>query len=174
MTGGGDRAAVAQGLVHRTGRAVLTRAADHGDCRFLARRRPTNLCPAARAPHGQNARPAPRPGHQRGGAGSNGRVAHLYNVAPKDGTFIGAPQKNAFMDALSTASLGNARRLRHDATKLSHIGSPPRSLCLHRALGCAGQSFQAGLTQELLIRRDQPRHLDPATIRHAQQHHRAK
>src|SRR4051795_13515788 len=57
------------------------------------------------------------------GAGSNAAVAHIYNVAPKDGTFIGAPQNNAFMDALFDVSLGNARRLRHDATKLIHIGS---------------------------------------------------
>ena len=29
------------------------------------------------------------------GAGSNAAAAHIYNVAPKDGTFIGAPQNSA-------------------------------------------------------------------------------
>src|SRR5260221_14636490 len=34
------------------------------------------------------------------GAGSNASVAHLYNVAPRDGTLIGAPQNSPIMDAL--------------------------------------------------------------------------
>ena len=52
------------------------------------------------------------------GAGSNAAVAHIYNVAPRDGTFIAAPQNNAIMDAVFDVALGNNRRLRHDATKL--------------------------------------------------------
>ena len=40
------------------------------------------------------------------GAGSNAAVAHVYNVAPKDGTFIVAPQNSALMDALFDAVLG--------------------------------------------------------------------
>ena len=42
------------------------------------------------------------------GAASNTMVAHIYNVAPKDGTFIGAPQNSAIMDALFDNLLGNA------------------------------------------------------------------
>src|ERR1051325_10349045 len=57
------------------------------------------------------------------GAGSNAAVAHVYNVAPKDGTYIVAPQNSAVMDALFDVLLGNNRRLRHDATKLIQIGS---------------------------------------------------
>ena len=57
------------------------------------------------------------------GAGSNAAVAHVYNVAPKDGTFIVAPQNSAVMDALFDAVLGTNRRLRHDATKLIQLGS---------------------------------------------------
>ena len=67
------------------------------------------------------------------GAGSNAAVAHIYNVAPKDGTFIGAPQNSAIMDALFDVLLGNARQLaprRHqaDPDRLRHH----RSLRLHR------------------------------------------
>src|SRR5689334_25400844 len=40
------------------------------------------------------------------GAGSNAAVAHVYNVAPKDGTLIVAPQDNAVMDALVAWVLG--------------------------------------------------------------------
>src|SRR5437899_7176948 len=47
------------------------------------------------------------------GAGSNAAAAHLFNVAPKDGTTIGALQNSAVMDALFDALLGNARQLRH-------------------------------------------------------------
>jgi hypothetical protein len=57
------------------------------------------------------------------GAGSNTAVAHVYNVAAKDGTFIAAPQNSAVMDALFDAVLGTNRRLRHDATKLIQLGS---------------------------------------------------
>src|ERR1044071_6158921 len=69
------------------------------------------------------------------GAGSNTAVAHIYNVAPKDGTYIGAPQNSAIMDALFDASLGNARRLRHDASKLIQIGSATTDhyVCIARA-----------------------------------------
>src|SRR5499433_4182493 len=34
------------------------------------------------------------------GAGSNAAAAHLFNVAPTDGTYIGALQNSAVMDAL--------------------------------------------------------------------------
>jgi hypothetical protein len=91
------------------------------------------------------------------GAGSNAAVAHIYNVAPKDGTFIGAPQNNAVMDALFDVSLGNARRLRHDATKLIHIGSATTDhyVCIARS-DAPVKSFKQALTQELLIGASQP------------------
>src|SRR5712671_2459852 len=57
------------------------------------------------------------------GAGSNAAAAYVYNVAPKDGTVIGALQNSAVLDALLDALLGDIRRLRHDATNFVHIGS---------------------------------------------------
>ena len=91
------------------------------------------------------------------GAGSNAMVAHLYNVAPKDGTFIGAPQNNAIMDALFDASLGNARRLRHDASKLVQIGSATTDhyVCIGRS-DAPVKTFKDALTQEFLIGASQP------------------
>jgi tripartite-type tricarboxylate transporter receptor subunit TctC len=91
------------------------------------------------------------------GAGSNAAVAHIYNVAPKDGTFIGAPQNSAIMDALFDATLGNARRLRHDATKLIHIGSATTDhyVCIARA-DAPIKTFKQALTQEFLIGASQP------------------
>ena len=91
------------------------------------------------------------------GAGSNAAVAHIYNVAPKDGTFIGAPQNSAIMDALFDATLGNALRLRHDATKLIHIGSATTDhyVCIARS-DAPIKTFQQALTQEFLIGASQP------------------
>jgi len=91
------------------------------------------------------------------GAGSNAAVAHVYNVAPKDGTVIVAPQNSAIMDALFDAVLGNARRLRHDATKLIHIGSATTDhyVCIGRADGPI-KTFKDALTQEFLIGASQP------------------
>ena len=91
------------------------------------------------------------------GAGSNAAVAHIYNVAPKDGTFIGAPQNSAIMDALFDAMLGNARRLRHDATKLIHIGSATTDhyVCIARS-DAPIKTFKEALTQEFLIGASQP------------------
>ena len=86
------------------------------------------------------------------GAGSNAAAAHIFNVAPKDGTFIGALQNSAVMDALLDASLGNARRLRHDATKFIHIGSATTDhyVCIARA-DAPVKTFKDALKQELLI-----------------------
>src|SRR5712691_13015857 len=46
------------------------------------------------------------------GAASNAAAAHVYNVAPKDGTVIGALQNTAVLDSL----LDEAKRTRHDAS----------------------------------------------------------
>jgi tripartite-type tricarboxylate transporter receptor subunit TctC len=91
------------------------------------------------------------------GAGSNAAVAHIYNVAPKDGTFIGAPQNSAIMDALFDATLGNARRLRHDANKLIHIGSATTDhyVCIARS-DAPIKTFKQALTQEFMIGASQP------------------
>src|SRR5437660_4441431 len=44
------------------------------------------------------------------GAGSNAAAAHLFNVAPKDGTVIGALQNSAVLDSLLDALLGGTKR----------------------------------------------------------------
>ena len=70
------------------------------------------------------------------GAASNTSLAHLYNVAPRDGTVIGAPQNSAITDALFDMQLGNARKLRHDATKLIQIGSATSKKTIALAPNC--------------------------------------
>lgn len=91
------------------------------------------------------------------GAASNASVAHIYNVAPKDGTVIGAPQNSAIMDALFDALLGSNRRLRHDATKLIHIGSATvdHYVCIGRSDGPI-KTFKDALGHEFLIGSSQP------------------
>ena len=91
------------------------------------------------------------------GAGSNAAAAHIYTVAPKDGTVIGAPQNSAIMDSLFDVLLGSARRLRHDATKFIHIGSATTDhyVCIARS-DAPIKSFKQALTQEFLIGASQP------------------
>ncbi|HEY2185365.1 MAG TPA: hypothetical protein VGH39_10255 [Xanthobacteraceae bacterium] len=91
------------------------------------------------------------------GAGSNAAAAHVYNVAPKDGTVIGALQNSAVLDALLGAFLGDTRRLRHDATKFVHVGSATvdHYVCIARA-DASVKSFQELLTRELVIGASQP------------------
>src|SRR5438093_9914895 len=97
------------------------------------------------------------------GAGSNAAAAHVYNVAPKDGTVIGALQNSAVLDALLDALLGDTRRLRHDATKFVHIGSTTADhyVCISRA-DAPVKSFQALLTHELIIGASHPGPSTPA------------
>jgi tripartite-type tricarboxylate transporter receptor subunit TctC len=91
------------------------------------------------------------------GAASNTAAAHLFNVAPNDGTVIGALQNSAVMDALFDSLLGSARRLRHDATKFIHLGSATTDhyVCIARA-DAPVKSFRQALTQELMIGSSQP------------------
>jgi tripartite-type tricarboxylate transporter receptor subunit TctC len=91
------------------------------------------------------------------GAGSNTAAAHLFNIAPKDGTYIGALQNSAVMDALFDALLGDARRLRHDATKFIHLGSATTDhyVCIARS-DAPIKSFKDTLTKEFLIGSSQP------------------
>jgi len=86
------------------------------------------------------------------GAGSNAAAAHLFNVAPRDGTVIGALQNSAVLDALLDALLGDTKRLRHDATKFVHLGSATidHYVCIARA-DAAVKSFRDLLTDELII-----------------------
>jgi tripartite-type tricarboxylate transporter receptor subunit TctC len=69
------------------------------------------------------------------GAGSNAAAAYVYNIAPKDGTIIGALQNSAILDALLDALLGGSKRLHHDATKFIHLGSATidHYVCISRA-----------------------------------------
>jgi tripartite-type tricarboxylate transporter receptor subunit TctC len=91
------------------------------------------------------------------GAGSNAAAAYVYNVAPKDGTVIGALQNSAVLDALLDALLGDTKRLRHDATKFVHLGSATidHYVCIARA-DAEVKSFKDLLTQELIIGASQP------------------
>jgi tripartite-type tricarboxylate transporter receptor subunit TctC len=91
------------------------------------------------------------------GAGSNAAAAHVYNVAPKDGTIIGALQNSAVLDALLDALLGDTKRLRHDATKFVHLGSATidHYVCIARA-DAPVKSFKELLTRELIIGASQP------------------
>src|SRR6516165_8181279 len=91
------------------------------------------------------------------GAGSNAAAAYLFNVAPKDGTVIGALQNSAVLDSLLDALLGDTRRLRHDATKFVHVGSATidHYVCIARA-DAPVKSFKELLTRELIIGASQP------------------
>jgi len=91
------------------------------------------------------------------GAGSNAAAAHIYNVAAKDGTVIGALQNSAVLDALRDALLGDTKRLRHDATKFIHLGSATidHYVCIARA-DAAVKSFKELLARELIIGASQP------------------
>ncbi len=91
------------------------------------------------------------------GAASNIAAAHLFNVAPQDGTVIGALQNSAVMEALFDSLLGSGRRLRHDATKFIHLGSATTDhyVCIARA-DAPVKTFKDALTQELLIGASQP------------------
>jgi tripartite-type tricarboxylate transporter receptor subunit TctC len=91
------------------------------------------------------------------GAGSNAAAAYIYNVAPKDGTVIGALQSSAILDALLDSFLGDTRRLRHDATKFIHLGSATidHYVCIARS-DADVKSFAELLTHELIIGASQP------------------
>jgi tripartite-type tricarboxylate transporter receptor subunit TctC len=59
------------------------------------------------------------------GAGSLKATNHLYNVAPKDGTEIGAIQNGVVFEPLFKV-MGKGREAKFDATKLSWIGAVTR------------------------------------------------
>jgi len=87
------------------------------------------------------------------GAASNSAAAHIYNVAPKDGTVIGALQTAAVLEPL----FGDPARAKADASKFVWLGSADIDyyICIGRA-DAAVKSFQDLLTRELIIGASQP------------------
>jgi tripartite-type tricarboxylate transporter receptor subunit TctC len=87
------------------------------------------------------------------GAASNSAAAQIYNVAPKDGTVIGALQTAAVLEPL----FGDPGRTKHDASKFVWLGSADIDyyICISRA-DAAVKSFQDLLTRELIIGASQP------------------
>ena len=53
------------------------------------------------------------------GAGGNIAAAYVYQVAPKDGTVMGAVAAGSVLDKL----IGDAKRIKHDPAKMQYIGS---------------------------------------------------
>jgi tripartite-type tricarboxylate transporter receptor subunit TctC len=81
------------------------------------------------------------------GAASNVAAAHIYNVAAKDGTAIGA----IFMGAVVEPLLGKARNT-HDTSKFNYIGNANKDVyvCLMRA-DAPVQSFAETMDKELVV-----------------------
>jgi tripartite-type tricarboxylate transporter receptor subunit TctC len=82
------------------------------------------------------------------GAGSNIAAAHIYNVAPKDGTTIGALQTAAVLDPL----FADKARLKHDSAKFIYLGSATVDyyICILRA-DAAVKDFKDALTREAIM-----------------------
>ncbi len=87
------------------------------------------------------------------GAGSNAAAAHIYAVAPKDGTVIGAVQTAAVLDPL----FGDKARMKHDASKFIYLGSATIDyyVCVVRA-DAPVKTFRDALTNEVIIGASQP------------------
>src|SRR5215468_4936597 len=87
------------------------------------------------------------------GAASNIAAAFIYNVAPKDGTAIGAVQTAAVLDPL----FADKARLKHDSSKFIYLGSATVDyyICIIRA-DAAVKDFKDALTQEAIIGASQP------------------
>jgi tripartite-type tricarboxylate transporter receptor subunit TctC len=87
------------------------------------------------------------------GAGSNAAAAHIYAVAPKDGTVIGAVQTAAVLDPL----FGDKARMKHDASKFIYLGSATIDyyICVVRA-DAPVKTFQEALAREVIIGASQP------------------
>jgi tripartite-type tricarboxylate transporter receptor subunit TctC len=65
------------------------------------------------------------------GAASNVAAAHIYNIAPKDGTVIGA----IFMGAVVEPLFGQKTRTTHDTSKFNYVGNANKDVyvCLIRS-----------------------------------------
>ncbi len=82
------------------------------------------------------------------GAASNVAAAHIYNVAPKDGTVIGA----LFMGAVVEPLFSGRVRPTHDMSKFNYIGNANKDVyvCLVRA-DAPVKSFGEALEKELIV-----------------------
>jgi tripartite-type tricarboxylate transporter receptor subunit TctC len=87
------------------------------------------------------------------GAASNAAAAHIYAVAPKDGSVIGAVQTAAVLDPL----FGDRARMKHDASKFIYLGSATIDtyVCVARA-DAPVKSFKDALAQEIIVGASQP------------------
>src|SRR5262245_61544074 len=82
------------------------------------------------------------------GAASNVLASHIYNVAPKDGTVIGA----IFMGAVVEPLFGLKARATHDTSRFNYIGNANKDVyvCLVRA-DAPVQTFGEALEKELVV-----------------------
>ena len=82
------------------------------------------------------------------GAASNVLAAHIYNVAPKDGTVIGA----IFMGAVVEPLLGQKQRATHDTSRFNYIGNANKDtyVCLVRS-DAPVKTFGEALEKELVV-----------------------
>jgi len=86
------------------------------------------------------------------GAGSNRAAAYIYNVAPKDGTAIGAIFPGAVLQPL----IGDAK-LQHDPSKFVYLGNANSDVyvCFVRA-DAPVKKFEDLLTKELIVGASNP------------------
>ena len=82
------------------------------------------------------------------GAGSIKATGYIYNVAPKDGTSIGAVFPGAIIEPL----LGNISQVQHDSTKLIYLGSANNEvfICIGRS-DAPAQKFEDALSKEMIL-----------------------
>jgi tripartite-type tricarboxylate transporter receptor subunit TctC len=87
------------------------------------------------------------------GAASNIAAAYVYNVAPKDGTAIGAVQTAAVLDPL----FADKARLKHDSSKFIYLGSATVDYYICIIRGDAGvKDFKDVRTREVIMGASQP------------------
>lgn len=84
---------------------------------------------------------------QMTGAGSRKAAAYVYNVAPKDGTVIGA----IFGGGITQPLLGDAKAIQHDPTKFIYLGSANREVSLCIARSDAAKSFDAVMKEPITL-----------------------
>ena len=82
------------------------------------------------------------------GAASNVAAAHVYSVAPKDGTVIGA----IFMGAVVEPLFGSKARTTHDTGRFNYIGNANRNTYMCMVRGDAPvRSFADAFDRELIV-----------------------
>jgi len=82
------------------------------------------------------------------GAASNVAAAHIYNIAPKDGTVIGA----LYMGAVVEPLFGAKPRTTHDMSRFNYIGNANRDtyVCIARA-DAPAKSFAETFDREIVV-----------------------